>query len=194
MAFGAMGKPPAAPRLKRMLGGRPMLSLALLAAGGLMLFDLAPFDVSIDIGDLKTAIKSARLVPFGPAVDGSEPAAEPWSWTSETLTWMLVGGLFLLAFREAGRTGTRAIIASAAVAAALCLMIEVLQLTIRSRKTDSTSVFWSLLGRWWEQRSSAVHMAPNRDAGSARPSSFGSSSGCLKRGLHSTSSGRTGRL
>ena len=138
--------PLALPRLKRMLGERPMLSLALLAAGGLVLFDLAPFDVSIDIGDLKTAIKAARPIPFGPAVDGSELAAEPWSWASETLTWMLVSGVFLLAFRECGRTGAQAIIASAAVAAVLSLAIEVLQLTIRSRSTDATSVFWSFLG------------------------------------------------
>ncbi len=61
--------PLAVPWLKRLVAARPMLSMALLAAGGLMLFERAPYDVSIDVGDLKAAIKSARLVPFGPAVD-----------------------------------------------------------------------------------------------------------------------------
>ncbi len=108
-----------------------MIAGSLLVAAGLMISDLAPFDVSIDIGDLKTAIKAARPIPFGPAVDGSEFPAEPWSWARETLTWIMVGGLFMLAFREAGWTGFRAM-GGTAVAGGLSLAIEVLQLTIRS--------------------------------------------------------------
>ncbi len=138
--------PLARPWLGRMVSGRPMLAGSLLVVAGLMISDLAPFDVSIDLGDVKTSIKSARLIPFGPAVDGSEFPAEPWSWARETLTWTLVGGVFMLAFREAGRTGFRAIGGSAAAAGGLSLAIEVLQLTIRSRATDATSVFWSLAG------------------------------------------------
>ena len=101
--------PLARPWLGRVVSTRPMIAGSLLVAAGLLISGLAPFDVSIDLGDLKTSIKSARPIPFGPAVDGSESPAEPWSWARETLTWMMVGGLFMLAFREAGRTGFRAI-------------------------------------------------------------------------------------
>ena len=138
--------PLARPWLGRVVSARPMIAGSLLVAAGLMISGLAPFDVSIDLGDLKTSIKSARPIPFGPAVDGSEFPAEPWSWARETLTWMMVGGLFMLAFREAGRTGFPAIGGSAAAAGGLSLAIEVLQLTIRSRVTDATSVVWSLAG------------------------------------------------
>ena len=138
--------PLARPWLGRVVRARPMIAGSLIVAAGLMISGLVPFDVSIDLGDLETSIKSARPIPFGPAVDGSEFPAEPWSWARETLTWMMVGGLFMLAFREAGRTGFRAIGGSAAAAGGLSLAIEVLQLTIRSRVTDATSVVWSLAG------------------------------------------------
>ncbi len=134
------------PWLRRVVSARPMVAGSLLVAAGLTISSLAPFDVSIDLGNLKKSIKSARPMPFGLAVDGSEFPAEPWSWARETLTWMMVGGLFMLAFREAGRTGFRAIGGSAAAAGGLSLAIEVLQLTIRSRVTDTTSVVWSLAG------------------------------------------------
>ena len=138
--------PLAKPWLARVVSGRPMIAGSLLVAAGLLISDLAPYDVSIDVGHLKTSIKSARPIPFGPAVDGSESPAEPWSWARETLTWIMVGGLFMLAFGEAGRTGFRAIGGSAVAAAGLSLAIELLQLTIRSRVSDATSVVWSLCG------------------------------------------------
>ena len=138
--------PLARPWLGRVVSTRPMIAGSLLVAAGLLISGLAPFDVSIDLSDLKTSIESARPIPFGPAVDGSESPAEPWSWARETLTWMMVGGLFMLAFREAGRTGFRAIGGSAAVAGCLSLAIEVFQLTTRSRVSDAPSVVWSLAG------------------------------------------------
>jgi|SRR5271165_1207721 len=146
LLFARWASPLAKPWLGRVVRGWPMIAGSLLVAAGLMISDLAPFDVSIDIGDLKTSIKAARPIPFGPAVDGSESPAEPWSWARETLTWIMVGGLFMLAFREAGWTGFRAMGGSAAVAGGLSLAIEVLQLTIRSRVSDATSVVWSLSG------------------------------------------------
>ncbi len=138
--------PLALPWLSKLVGRRPVLACSLLVAAGLTVSSLAPFDVSIDISELKTAIKSARPLPFGPTIDGSEVAAEPWSWTRETLTWMMAGGLFLLAFREGGRTGPGAIGGSVAVAGGLCLATELLQIMIRSRSADATSVVWSILG------------------------------------------------
>ncbi len=138
--------PLVAPHLKRMLSRGPIGSVSLFAAAGLLLFELAPYDVSIDLGELKTSIKAARPIPFGATVDGSEPAPEPWAWTGETLTWMLMGGLFMLALREAGKRGMRAIAVSTATAVVLCLVIEVLQLLVRSRNADATSVVWSLVG------------------------------------------------
>ena len=134
------------PEVRRIVSGRPMLACSLLVAAGLMISGLSPFDVSIDVGDLKSAVKSARPIPFGPSLDGSEAPAEPWSWTREALTWMMSGGLFMLAFREARRTGPWAICGCTALAGGLCLTIELLQIMIRSRSTDATSVVWSLLG------------------------------------------------
>jgi glycopeptide antibiotics resistance protein len=138
--------PLARPWLQRVVRRRPIIGCSLIVAAGLTITDLAPFDVSIDIGDLKSSIRSARPIPFGPAVDGSEYPAKPWSWARETLTWMIAGGLFVLAFRETGRTGFQAIGRSVAAAVGLSLAIEVVQLTIRSRVSDATSVVCALSG------------------------------------------------
>ena len=89
-------------RIRPMVASRPLAACALATAAGLVFAGLAPFDVSLDVGDLKAAIARARPIPFGPPLRGPARPAEPWSWAGELLTWTLVGGLNLLAARESG--------------------------------------------------------------------------------------------
>jgi VanZ family protein len=133
-------------RSREMLANRPALACALAAAAGLTIMGLSPFAVSVQVNELKTAVKSAHPIPFGPALDGREAPREPWKWGAELLTWSLAGGLFVQAAREAGRRGGRAVIWAAGACVALCLGIEILQLMIPSRACDMTSVVMALLG------------------------------------------------
>src|SRR5690606_11005048 len=74
------------PRLARVVDERPVAACAAAAAAGLVVAGLSPFDVSIDLGDLRGAVKQVRLVPFGPSLGGATPPAEPWSWAREGLS------------------------------------------------------------------------------------------------------------
>ena len=81
------------PRLARLVTERPIAACALAAAAGLVLAGLSPFDVSIDPGDLRAALKRRGPVPFGPSLGGASPTAEPWSWGQEGLSAVLMGAL-----------------------------------------------------------------------------------------------------
>ena len=54
--------------------------LALAVVAGLTVTALAPFDISVQVSELKTAIKNARLVPFGPTLDGAAAPVRPGPW------------------------------------------------------------------------------------------------------------------
>ena len=125
---------------------RPIAACALAAAAGLVLAGLSPFDVSIDLGDLRAAVKRARPVPFGPSLGGAPAPAEPWSWAQEGLSTVLTGALFALAMKEAGKGGLRAVAATAALGGALALAIESAQVAIPGRVADMTSVVIALIG------------------------------------------------
>ncbi len=133
-------------RLERMIATRPMAACALATACGLVFAGLSPFDVSLDVGDLKASIARARPIPFGAPLRGPTPAAEPWSWVGELLSWTLVGGLFATAARESGWRGGRVLGGVVAVCAALSLAIEAVQVIIPSRGVDMTSVVFAVLG------------------------------------------------
>jgi glycopeptide antibiotics resistance protein len=134
------------PRLTPLVNERPIASCALAATAGLVLAGLSPFDVSINPGDLWAAVKQARPIPFGPALGGTPAQVEPWSWAQEGLSWMLAGGLFAMALREAGKRGVPALATTAALCGGLALMIEVAQLAIAGRVADMTSVIFALIG------------------------------------------------
>jgi glycopeptide antibiotics resistance protein len=133
-------------RIRQLLVVRPLTGCALVVAAGLVVGGLAPFDVVIKAADLKVAIKKARPIPFGPPMRGNVPAAQPWLWASELLTWTLAGGLFALAARERGWRGHRALVLALAPAVGLCLVIEAMQVVISSRDADMTSVVLALAG------------------------------------------------
>lgn len=135
-----------APRLAGLVGRRPLAVCALAAGALIVVAGLAPFDVSIDLGSLKASLKSARPVPFGPALGGATPPADPWTWAREALTWALAGGLAVLALHESGTSGPRAIALAVALCGALSLAIEAAQLAIPARAADATSVVVALAG------------------------------------------------
>jgi VanZ family protein len=132
--------------VRQMIASRPLTGCAVAAAAGLVLAGLTPFDVSLDVGDLKAALKKARPIPFGPPLRGFAPPAKPWAWSSEILTWTLAGGLCALALRESGQRGARVLIRGVALCGSLSLVIEAVQIIIPSREIDLTSVVLALLG------------------------------------------------
>jgi glycopeptide antibiotics resistance protein len=134
------------PRLTRLVSMRPITACALAAAAGLVIAGLSPFDVSIDMGDLRAALKRAQPVPFGRSLGGDAPMAEPWSWAQEGLTAVLAGGLFGLAMKEAGKRNLGAVAASVALGGGLALAIEMAQLAIPGRVADMTTVFFTVIG------------------------------------------------
>lgn len=138
--------PAGLPKLTRFVAARPMAACALAAAIGLVFAGLSPFDVSIDLGELKTALKQARVIPFGPLVRGPSPAPDPWAWVQEGLTWALMGGLAVIALRETGRGGLRGFAWAVVLCGGLAAFIEATQLLIVSRRADMTSVVLALTG------------------------------------------------
>ncbi len=134
------------PALARLASGRPLAALAVAAGLGLLADGLSPFDVSLDPGDLKAAIKRARPLPFGPPVGGGEAMGDPWGWGRQGVAWALVGGLFALAMKEAGATRPRALVAAVTSGGGLALLIEAAQLAITSRSADMTAAFFAACG------------------------------------------------
>ena len=134
------------PAVRWLVQCRPATACAVAAAAGLALSGLAPFDISIDIGSLRQAVKQARLVPFGPLVDGSTAPADPWTWLNEALCWALFGGVVALAARERGRKGVGGIVLTALMCGVFALGIETAQLTVLSRRADLTSVALAIVG------------------------------------------------
>lgn len=171
-ALGALGGWPTArvvgpaivPRLRRGVARRPLASLAIAAALMLLAANMAPFDISLDPGDLKAALKASRPIPFGPPLRGPSVPVEPWAWASEGLTWILVGGLFSLALREGARDRApgRASAEAVALAGLLALAIEVASLAIRGQAADATVVV--LRGAGAALGAAIVTAARRRDA------------------------------
>jgi VanZ family protein len=157
------------PALRQLVSRRPMAACALAAGVGLGVAGLAPFDVSIDLGDLKAAIKRAQPIPFGPPVRGQASPAEPWSWAEEGLIWVLAGGLVALALDEAGWHGSRAILSAAVLCGGLGLVIEVAQVAIPSRTVNMTSFALALAGSAVGATAVVLHprQAPHRWTGPA---------------------------
>ena len=138
--------PVASVRIRQSLSARPLLACALAAAAGLIVAGLAPFKPSLELSDLKAAVRAARPIPFGPPLRGRAPAPQPWSWASELAVWVLAGGLFALAARGSSRRGSEAIAWAVGSAGILSLAIEALQIAIPGRDVDMTSVALAAMG------------------------------------------------
>ena len=118
-----------------------------LATGTIILFaGLSPFGFKPTPRALKAAVEPAQIVPFGLSVKGMARLAKPLNWLAELLTWTLAGGLFALAARELRVRGAKAVAWSVAIAAILCLAVEICQLAIPARDVDSTSIVLAIIG------------------------------------------------
>jgi glycopeptide antibiotics resistance protein len=144
--FARWAWPRIALKLRHLTVQRPMAACALAVAAGLTVTALAPFDISVQVSELKTAIKTARLVPFGPTLDGATAPVKAWPLASDLLVWMLAGGLFALAAREGGRRDGSATLVAVIAAVALCLATEFIQIVIPSHRFDLTTVVMALIG------------------------------------------------
>ena len=101
--------PIASVRIRQLLLSRPVAACALAVMVGLLVADLAPTYVKHDEQRTAAKLNRVRLIPFG-LLSGEPPACgATLRWSAETLTWALIGGLFVLAARESGRDGVRAV-------------------------------------------------------------------------------------
>ncbi len=138
--------PVASVRIRQLLLSRPVAACALTVAVGLLFAGVSPSYNKLGGKSVAASLKMARLVPFGPSSGGPTPGAKVCLWGAELFAWMLAGGLFVLAARESGRRGVRAIVKVVALATALSLAIEAMQVLIPGRDVDLSSVLLALCG------------------------------------------------
>jgi VanZ family protein len=143
--------------VRQLIAARALAGCAAAAAAGLLFAGLTPFDLSLDVSDLKAAVKQARLIPFGPLLQGPAPPAKPWAWTGEFLSWTLAGGLCALAVRESGQRGARTLCRTVALCGGLSLAIEAVQIIIPSREIDCST---SLSAPNWGRHNIAWGVSP----------------------------------
>lgn len=132
------------PWLRSLIRREPLTALAGATALGVLLWATSPFDVSIDVGDLKDSFKSVRPIPFGAPIRGDVPVESPWKPVAGVLAWCALGGLATLAARARGMAHPRR--AAWGFAALLAVAAELSQLLIRSHATDATTVLFSWIG------------------------------------------------
>jgi VanZ family protein len=120
--------------------GRLMRLLTAYAAAWVFV-SLAPFDITIDLGDLAQAFRSGRIV-LVPFAGGGGVARGGWDALAATLSAIPLG-LF-------GRAGyhrqARRALAAFAWGAAFIVLVEIAQVFIRSHAADVNDVLFGLLG------------------------------------------------
>jgi len=137
--------PIASVRIRQLLLSRPLAAGALAAMVGLLVASLAPTYVKHEALRTEAKVKGIRLTPFGLLV-GERTQTAALRWGAETLTWMLIGGLFCLAARESGRDGPRTIGWTVARAGCLSLVLEIIQIFVPGRAVYTTSVALAVVG------------------------------------------------
>jgi VanZ family protein len=138
------GRSALGPRFTSLREREPLTLLALAVAGGVLLSAVAPFDLSLDVGDVKASVKRARPVPFGAPIRGDAPEPRPGKAAATLLAWSAIGGVLALAHR--GRGGARPAAVGAAGVLILSSLAELAQLFVRSRTADATTVAWAVAG------------------------------------------------
>ncbi|MFO0951191.1 MAG: VanZ family protein [Isosphaeraceae bacterium] len=131
---------------RRLPAERPFATAALAVGLGLFLSGLTPFLPSLDVDDLKLALKHSRPVPFGPAWGGPAPPVSPWSRGRELFTWASAGAVFALAAREGRRSRGASVLLSTAAAAGLSSSIELCQLVFAGHTADATTAAFASTG------------------------------------------------
>jgi glycopeptide antibiotics resistance protein len=130
-------------------------------AAAWLFFSLAPFDITVDLGDLAERVRSGKiaLAPFSNLTGG---ARQLWDIAAEVISAAPLGALGAIGFN---RRQARRPQAAFAFGASLVLFVEVAQMFIRSHSATSTDVIvgWTGvgLGLWIGTRASArVGVAP----------------------------------
>ena len=141
------------PPVKEAARRRPRLALAVVVVGAWLMAGALPFDFSLDVDDLKRAVKASRLLPFhGSDFIGRPIAARPAAWLADFLRFSLLGGFFTWVFRgrrnPPGRSPSSlgSIVLAAILSAVVALAVELEQLVVVSRGTDLTVVALALAG------------------------------------------------
>jgi VanZ family protein len=120
------------------------LTRALAAYGVLWAFtSLAPFDVSVDLGDVAARLRTGAitLLPFGSSVS---PVRQAWDATATFLSTVPIGTFALVGWRS-GST-RRSALAAWGLGVAAVAAIEAAQIFIHSHAADITDVVFGALG------------------------------------------------
>jgi VanZ family protein len=106
--------------------------------------NLAPFDITVDLGELARRVRTGHitLAPFGG--DVREPARLAWDAFTTTLSAIPLGMLGLVGWT--GRAARRPATAAFAFGAALVASMEIAHLFIRSHAADTADVLFGCLG------------------------------------------------
>jgi VanZ family protein len=105
--------------------------------------NLAPFDITVDLGDLAARVRSGKIsiVPFGAS---AMPAAQQrWDALAETLSALPLGMLGLIGWNKERH---RSPLAAFAFGAGIVAAIETAQLFIRSHSATATDLIFGLAG------------------------------------------------
>ena len=136
----------ASPTLGAAIAARPLTVLSITSAACVWFAALAPFDLSLDVGTVRAAVRLARVIPFGPTIGHEAVVDDPLAWGSELVTAVMLGGLFSLALREWRWKGVPRILGACFAACVLSLFMEASQLFAQGRRTDLTSTAMYLAG------------------------------------------------
>ena len=132
--------------LRATLAARPRDRLARVLTAfvaGWMFVNLAPFDVTVDAGDLAARVRSGKiaLVPFS----GDDIGTARWAWDAlaEFLAAVPLGLFGLLGWTSA-RLHRRSM--AFAIGAAIVLVVETAQIFLRSHAATTTDVIFASAG------------------------------------------------
>ncbi len=153
-----LGRRHALPWYEREAQRHPYRLLAMTAVVAWLLAGALPFNFSLDVDDLKRAVKGARLVPFGSTFIGAPVDAHPLAWLMDLARFSLLGGFLAWAAEHEKYLKTAAVrvVLAVIVSSLTALAVELGQLVVVSRGTDMTVVILacagSLIGASWMQR------------------------------------------
>jgi VanZ family protein len=123
-----------------------MAVCAVVVVTAILFAGVAPTYNKLGVSGAADAIRMARLIPFGPSVEGPTRSTKACLWVAELLAWTLAGGVLGLASRESKYDGLRAIGSVVALTICLSLAVEVTQIVIPGHDVDLTSVALAALG------------------------------------------------
>jgi glycopeptide antibiotics resistance protein len=130
----------AGPWLLAQVRQRPLAALAAVASSLTIVCAVAPFDLSLDVDDVKSSIKHAHFLPFAPILAGEGTPWDPAKRIVELLTWALLAGTIAAAFRRESLPRHSPWALAACGTVTLAAGCEVLQLLVKSRTTDAGTV------------------------------------------------------